>query len=340
MKQIHINFILLLFALILIRTDVLLGQDDCAGYDLVFRAEQLYRSEQHPQEAVALYKAAFEYGVKNAPNVFDALTCATSIGDTNAIIGFLTYGLQIGIKVSDYYRLWHYLGHGMDVTELIEMTDTTEAIRIFEARLNKAFIDEIKKCAFRDQEFRERDSVDWMLQRENDSLNWITLKALTQGAGKFPGRSALGMQGSDDLELLFHHMDKDELQWFLPFIVKAIQQYECNLGRIILYQLDRIGMDQGLIYTLTEDYRIVGHSTRTKMKNNMWCQSFGEWFDERDMVQGKMYFTPTDPLLTIEEINRVRHMLCLDSLESRCKRKPWVSVVSVESFEQIFPFSD
>ncbi|MBK8829259.1 MAG: hypothetical protein IPN60_00090 [Saprospiraceae bacterium] len=340
MKRLNINITFLLFSLMLIRTDLLVGQVDCAGYDLVFKAEQLYRSEQHLQEAITLYKAAFEYGVKHAPNVFDAITCATSIRDTNAAIGFLTYGLQIGIEVSDYYRLWQYLGNGMEVTQLIVMTDTTEAIRIFESRLNKELIDEINKGAFRDQEFRDRDSVDWMLQRENDSLNWKSLKTLVTMASQFPGRSALGMQCSDDLELLFHHMDKDELQWFLPFIAKAIQQYECNLGPVILYQLDRIGMDQGLIFTLTEDYRIVEHSSRTKMKNNMWCQSFGEWFDERDMVQGKMYFTPTDPLLTIEEINWVRHLLCLDSLESRCKRKPWVSVVSVEAFEQIFPFSN
>lgn len=98
-------------------------------------------------------------------------------------------------------------------------------------------------------------------------------------------------------------------------------------------------MDQGLIYTLTDDYRIVEHSTRTKMKNNMWCQSFGEWFDEQDVEHKKMYFTPTDPKLSKEEINRVRHLLCLDSLESRCKRKPWVRAVSMAEFEQIFPSS-
>lgn len=188
-----------------------MGQDDCGGYALAYKAEQLFRSEQHPQEATMLYKSAFENGVKHAPNVFNALTCATSITDTNAVIGFLTYGLQMGIEVADYYRLWQYLGHGMDITKLIAMTDTTKAVRIFEATLNKEWIDEIKKCAFRDQEFRERDSVDWILQRANDSLNWETLKALTQGAGQFPNKSAIGMQGSDDIELLFHHMDKNEL---------------------------------------------------------------------------------------------------------------------------------
>ena len=36
--------------------------------------------------------------------------------------------------------------------------------------IKKLSIDEIKKCAFRDQEFRERDSVDWMLQRENETI--------------------------------------------------------------------------------------------------------------------------------------------------------------------------
>jgi len=337
LSRIIMNIKFLVFVSLLIRMTPICGQDTCAGYALAFKAEQLYRGGKFSEETVKVYQAAFEYGIQNGPTIFDAITCAKSIADTNAVIIFLTHGLLIGIEVDDYNRLWQFLGNEMDFAHLLSLMDTTEAIKTFEEGLDSALIEEIKRCAIRDQEYRQYDTVDWTLQLANDRLNWKTLKSLTVQSGRFPHLSAVGMTVGDDLGLLFYHMDKDELQWFLPFVVDAIQQYECNLGRIILYQLDQIGMDHGKIYTLTDNYQIVEHSIRTKMKNNMWCQSFGEWFDEQDVDLRKTYFTPPDPRLSIEEINRVRHLLCLDSLESKWKRKPWVNVVTIEEFEQIFP---
>lgn len=330
----RVVFYLCIMSIILVSK--LSAQGGCEGYTLAYEAEIQYRSTQDYARAVTLYRAAFEAGIKQGSNVFDAITCATGIGDTKAAIYFLNYGLQIGIEVADYTRLWTFLGHDMDFNQLITLVDTARTIQAFQDALNKEWINEITLCAERDQQYRSMDTFDWNLQLANDSLNWKILKALTTSAGRIPQRSAIGMKASDDLRLLFYHMDKDLLEWFLPYVIDAIGQYECNLGEVILYQLDRIGMDEGVIYTLTDDYHIRKYARRTKMKNNMWCQSFGQWFDEQDMEGGQTYFTPLDPRLPRKEINRVRHLFCLDSIESKWKRKPWVEVVSIPEFEEIF----
>jgi hypothetical protein len=327
------KWILLAFS---ISTLHLFGQPICDGYQLAYQAEHLYRANQELDKAVYLYGRAFRKNLKGGSIVLDAITCATSINDRAASIRFLKYGLSKGFKVSDYKRLWMHLGNGRDFESLIGAIDTLKIRMKYKSTLDHELIGRIKLLSERDQYYRSEDEYNGELQSAYDSLNWKELKAITASLGHLPGHSELGLEGSDDLDLIFYHMDKNEIEWFLPYIITAVHNGESNLGHTILYQLERIGMEDGIVYTITDDYKIEKYADKTRMKNGLWCQTYGEWFSEPHPDEKAYYFTPLDPQIPIEEINNVRHLFCLDNIESKWKRTPWVKVISIYEFEEKF----
>lgn len=160
------------------------------------------------------------------------------------------------------------------------------------------------------------------------------LKQIVDSLGRLPLYSELGFDGSENLKTLFQHMDIKELEWFLPFAIENIKISESFLGRIFLYQIDRIGILEGKLFTVTDDYKIIEIGSRTQMKTGHLCQTFGEWFFEKGK-DGHQYETPFDPGISIEEINRVRNIFYLDDLDSKRLRTPWIKVVDINVFEGI-----
>jgi hypothetical protein len=161
----------------------------------------------------------------------------------------------------------------------------------------------------------------------------LELKKIVRQIGRLPRYKEIGLDGQENLEILFFHMDKEIIEWFLPYVIKCVNEDNSNLGRIILYQLDRIGMSEGIIYTIRKDMKIEIWSGRTKMKNGYYCQSFGEWFDEKSLIDNIFYETPIDPQIDLEEVNRIRNIFCMESIENKRMSKPWVNVVPISEFE-------
>ena len=302
----------------------------------LYEAEQIYRSKQNLDSAVILYNNAFAGGATNASVVFDAISCATTIKDDESAVDFMEYGFLIGLKVVDYRNSWNWIGKGRDFNSIISKCDTISNHVLYEQSLDTELIDQINFLAIKDQEYRSDDDDNWNLQRRNDSLNWSELKRITEYLSRIPSYTEIGIDGADNLEILFYHMDREIIEWFLPYVFQSIKEGESNLAEIILYQLDRIGMDEGIIYTITEESKIERLAERTKMKNNYYCQSFGEWFKEKSMIDNELYFVPIDPNIPLDEVNRVRALFYLDSIESKWKRQPWVNVVSIEEFVRKF----
>ena len=312
------------------------AQPACADAEQQFAAARIVAQEGDPAEALSRYSEAFDLGRKSPSAVLQAIQQSTGARRPDMTMAFMEYGLRIGLTTADYARLWPVIGSGSDVARLVSDIDTIAAIASYRAGLDTALIRQIGLLAERDQAFRGDERDDPVRQHRNDSLNWADLKAIVIDLGRLPDYTQIGLEGSDDLDILFYHMDLDILSWFIPHVLDAIARRESTLGHVILYQLDRIGMDDGSIYTIDDDRQVVRFGERHKMKNGMWCQSFGEWFDEPLPPDGQPYFVPLDPSMPLTEVNRVRTLLCLDRIESKWVRSPWLHVVPLAEFERLF----
>lgn len=314
----------------------LCAQPPCLDAEQQFAAERIIGERGDPAKALVFYQDAFRLGRKSPSTVLQAIQHATENGRGDMAVTFMDHGLRIGLTPVDYARLWHIMGFGFDLETLLDAIDTTAAIGAYRAGLDTALIRKIGLLADRDQAFRGDERDDPGRQRLNDSLNGADLKAIVRALGRLPDYTELGLEGSDDLALLFYHMDLDVLSWFVPHVLDAIARRESTLGHAILYQLDRIGMDDGSIYTVSSEGRVIRRGDRHRLKNGMWCQSFGEWLDEPLPPDGQRYFVPLDPSLPMAEIDRVRTLFCLDTIESKWARSPWLRVVPLPEFERLF----
>ena len=298
----------------------------------------MYRAGKQHTEAVAVYRQALSFPLKDGSIVLDAISCANQAGDGPAATFFMEKGLRIGLTSADYRRLWPSLGHGAALDSLLAGIDTAKAIEAYRAALKPDLIERLQVLQKRDQAYRSDSNDNPALQRLHDSLYWQVLRTVSLELGRLPYMSEMGFEGSDHLKTLFYHMDLEQLRFFLPYAVQNNRTYESNLCRVILYQLDRIGMAEGILYNITNTLGIEALGKRTVMKNGMPCQAYGEFLDEQDPRSGEVYATPLDPTLPVAEINRMRNLLCQDGMDSRRKRKPWAKVTPVEVFESVFNF--
>ena len=311
------------------------SQSSCDSDLICSQAEIFYRQRTELFKAVELYKVAFSKKIPDGSKVLDALEVATLINDTLSVIHFLGNCLAIGISTVSLQKFWPRMGHGMDFEYHISRIDTIAMITQHNASIDTKITNKLKLMAENDQKYRGEEELDYISQKNLDSINWVELKQMVQNLGRLPHFIEIGLEGQENMEILFYHMDKGAIEWFLPFVRQSVAENSSRLGSIVLYQLDRIGMSEGVLYTITENNRIEIISNRTKMKNGFFCQSFGEWFDEKSFVDHNIYETPIDPQIEIDEVNRVRGMFCLDSIDSKRKRKPWVNIISIEEFERL-----
>ena len=330
------NWIRLFFVFALVMSEYLSqlkAQDACKANKLSIEAEILYRQKKDLDKAIELYKASFVLNLTDGSKVLDALNTATMAKDTLNAIHFICLGLSIGISANSIKNLWPHLGYGMNFNQLISSIDTAEITKKYLTELDTVLVNQLTVMETRDQRFRSQEPYLGKQQRSLDSINWVQLVQLVNNLGRLPNYKEIGFDGQENLHILFYHMDKEIIEWFLPHIVKSKTEDNSNIGRIILYQLDRIGMSEGLVYTISDDLNIVVAAKRTKMKNGYYCQSFGEWFDESSSLDNLTYETPIDPCISQDHINRVRSLFCLSTIEQRRLTRPWVKTVSIKEFE-------
>lgn len=310
------------------------GQPPAPDHDAIYRAEIIYRSKKDLETAIPWYRTAFDGPFTDVSKIFQALDCATQTGDTLAAVQFMEKGLELGLTPEDYRRNWSRIGNSMPLESVATKCDSLTPLRTYRQQLNPELIAQLQRMSDRDQEFRSEEPENWELQRQNDSLNWQELQSIVGRLGRLPSYAELGLEGYDNLELLFYHMDREPLASFLPYVLEGIAQGGSNLAHVILYQLDRIGMSEGRIYTIDREGKIEDLGARTILKNGYPCQTFGEWFHERSPLDGKTYRTPLDPNLDTKEVDRVRRLFGLDDMDSKKKREPWVLNVPAEEFEE------
>lgn len=311
-----------------------LAQLTCEAKNQALVAESHFRSKADMEKTISLYRSAFALGLEDLGHGLDALESACIAKDTLAMHEFMTYCIEMGCPPYSLQKLWSHLGKGMDYDDLIAKVDTLTIISNYKSKLDTALVSQLKKLSDQDQRYRGDDNDDrWHLQLQLDSINWSSLKELVTTYGGIPSYTKIGLDGLEDLSILFYHMGRNELEWFIPYVLAS--DLKSDLGRIILYHLDRIGMSENVIYTISRDHKIVSLGPRTIMNNGYACQALGEWFNEKSRQTNLIYETPFDPALHLQEINRVRSMFCQDTIEQRRIRKPWVKVVSQAEFEKL-----
>lgn len=148
----------------------LLGQSEINAE--LFRAEQIYRSNENLDQGVLLYKIAFEKKNCDASKVLDAIACAAKINDTTAIIEFIETGIKIGLEPGDFAKLWKHIGNNLSLENILSQTDTSSTRANYLEFLDSVLINKMFLLNIRDQEYRNDDELYDIYQRKNDSLNW------------------------------------------------------------------------------------------------------------------------------------------------------------------------
>jgi hypothetical protein len=312
------------------------AQSACEGFAHLYQAEALYRSGAVPDSAIGHYQKAFDQGITDISAVLDAISCAAGAKDTLSLSRFMALGIRHGLEPEDYRRLWGHLGKGLDLERQLQHLDTLAFRKAHLSTLDTSLLAELALLADRDQACRSGDHTDIQAMWFADSMNAVALKTVVHRLGRLPHYREIGLTGSEDLGILFYHMDGPTLTYFLPYVLEAIQQNAFFDSRVILYQLDRIGMSEQRVYTLSPELTLLDLGPRTTLTGEYVCQGFGEWFHERHPTSNLSYFVPIDPLLSLEEVDRVRALLCLDTLDNYLARHPWLIVVDIDAFRLTF----
>lgn len=306
--------------------------------EALYRAEIAFR-HQDWSSALPLYQVSLEGQALGVSDVLYAMECSLLAKDSSAAIQFLAAGLTLGLQAKDYRRFWPRIGRETDLEMFLKDIPVDSLRRRYLQRLDQPLVRQLRRLARRDQRYRGEDqSRQFYRQNALDDRNGRALMRLVSQNGRLPHYTEIGMQGSEDLETLFYHMDLEWLTRFMPFARALPPRERAAMGKIILYQLDRIGMAQGVLYSISTSGEILAVGARTRMENGFWCQSFGEWFDEKSRLDGKLYATPVDPGISLDESDRVRALFCLDNLASFRQRRPWSQVVSLAEFSRLIDY--
>ncbi len=194
----------------------------------------------------------------------------------------MAFGIRHGLEPDEYRRLWDHLGKGLDVDRQFMRMDTNALRKNYLVPLDSTLLAELAILEERDQAFRGGEYTDVQAMNIADSLNTIDLKKIVRRLDRLPHYREIGLTGSENMRILFYHMDGPTLEYFIPYVLDAIHQNAFFNAHVILYQLDRIGMSENRVYTLSADLKLRSLGPRTALTGDYVCQSFGEWFHERN----------------------------------------------------------
>lgn len=312
---------------------ITIAQHTTSSHLVLFEAEALYRNNE-PTAATTKYLQAFQDYLPCVSCLLDAIHCSATSSDTNAFRFFLTKGFQLGLTVEDYHRIWPNLGTTLDIDDVLASIPIDALIQKYRSKLDTQLIQQLAIMKDRDQRYRKEGFEDDKAMLMADSINWLALNQIIDSLGRWPTYDELGLEGNDYITTLVYHFDLRQMQKMLPHLIDGLRKKQNFMGHEVLYQLDRIGMGESLVYDIDDFLRIYPICKRTLMKNNMYCQAYGEWFDEMGIDQ-KYYHTPLDPCISKSQTDRIRNLLYLDSLQNKDRRTPWAKTVTIREFESL-----
>lgn len=309
------------------------AQPSTSSHWVLFEAEALYRNNEF-SVATTKYLQAYQDTLPCVSCLLDAIHCSSAASEPNALRFFLTKGFQLGLTVEDYYRIWPNLRTTLIIDDVLATLPIDSLIQKYLSNLDTQLIKQLAILQDRDQQYRKEGFEDDKAMLMADSINWLALNQIIDSLGRWPAYDELGLEGNDYLTTLVYHFDLRQMQKTLPYLVDGLRKKQNFMGHEVLYQLDRIGMGEGLVYSIDDLLRIYPLCKRTLMKNNLYCQAYGEWFAEMGHDQ-QYYHTPLDPCISIPQTDRIRNLLYLDSLQNKDHRTPWAKKVTITEFEKL-----
>mgnify|MGYP000878639897 CR=1 FL=1 len=221
------------------------AQSGCDYFSFKYTAESHGAASRY-DSAVVYYRKAFNIHKNCMRDLLNAAGRAVSADSLDAARDFLGNAFQLGFNWDDYQTFLLHVGQGK--LDTLNFTGKQEWEALFNTR-NKGFdedlIDRIKKMADRDQRYRGDSEEDFVKMIEADSLNALDLKRMVSEKGRLPGFTDIGPEGLDDLELLFVHMNYNDLRFFTPFIISGIRRGEYFGNEGLAYQIDRLAVSPG-----------------------------------------------------------------------------------------------
>lgn len=309
------------------------AQSGCDYFSFKYTAESHGAASRY-DSAVVYYRKAFNIHKNCMRDLLNAAGRAVSADSLDAARDFLGNAFQLGFNWDDYQTFLLHVGQGK--LDTLNFTGKQEWEALFNTR-NKGFdedlIDRIKKMADRDQRYRGDSEEDFVKMIEADSLNALDLKRMVSEKGRLPGFTDIGPEGLDDLELLFVHMNYNDLRFFTPFIISGIRRGEYFGNEGLAYQIDRLAVSSGeALYIDAQDRLQQGGRMPDLTPHASWSV-MGVWYDQ-DPETKKLIEWPVYPGTAIANTSRSR--LCLDTVEAARARMPWIQKIDFKKFTEIF----
>lgn len=322
--------------LLLLLPFVAAAQDGCAYFVHKFRALE-YAYNDQPDSSLIEYRRAFAVHTRDMADLLTAAQIAFQRDSLDAAALFLQAAAESGLAWPDVPVSLMASARDAGITD----GDRWQThFRGLPPGADVALIARVRRLAELDQSVRpDEGEVDTRTLWAADSLNAAELRAIVAELGRLPGYSDLGWEGLDDLDLLFHHLQLEDLQFFMPYMIANIRTGEYLDNTTIAYQIDRIAVAEGRVLYIDETDHLQCLSARqTPLAGRAYWSVTGEWEDF--LPDGRSVLWPVFPGLGEKGANLTRQRLCLDSLEHGARRKPWLKQATAKEVRAAFGIRD
>jgi hypothetical protein len=154
--------------------------------------------------------------------------------------------------------------------------------------------------------------------------------------GSLPDLKYIDFDVMDNLETILVHMDIEWIAEIFPVLVDAIHKgYTFN--EILIYQIDRNIIGKGDLFTYDQaSHSFIKSYQLDPIPNSV---EYPQYYGGMDMYMGKeegSIWWPFAGNQNLIQVNELRSILCLDSLEDYMLRKPFVRSIDVEEFLELW----
>jgi hypothetical protein len=298
-----------------------------------------YSAQGKPDSALHYFKAAFSTGHAALNDLLMAADQAIMADSQSIGRKFIIRAFRLGLTSEGYAQFLRWSGRGkISIRDWVPEDTIEQASAQYQSQLNHALLNELKRLEFNDQRFRTNESdspAEVDLRSVQDSINVRDLKKIVASLGHLPGYSEVGFKGVDILELLFLHMNSENLGWFLPHIIRQVRNCEYFDVDGLAYQIDRIAVSSGLALYINEKDSLVYDTHMPVFQNGQYYSVTGYWYDTSPL-DGVDYFWPVfEPILT-SRLKITRERLCLDTYEHYLRRYPRIKSVPISELKKLF----
>ena len=296
-----------------------------------------YSAQGKPDSALIYYKRAFATGAAAVNDMLMAADKAVLADSLTIARAFILQAFGRGLSQSGYRQFLKWSSRDkVDKENWISGDTIALLIGQYQQGLNQPLIAELKEMEENDQLGRDDDSdLSTALTAYQDSVNAERLKKMVAALGHLPGYSEVGSDGTDVLELLFLHMNAENLGWFMPYIIDQVHKCEYFDVDGLAYQIDRIAVGSGLALYIDEHNMLKYDMTMPVFLNRQYYSVTGYWYD-RSPRDEKEYFWPVFEPFRAKQLNATRERLCLDPYEHYLSRRPRTESAPAETLIKMF----